>query len=107
MLLHFTDERGIEWQVWEVGVRPLPADHAPAPVPAGASPRWLCFESATERRRLSQYPEQWHALPPAELAALCGVAHTARVTTIGGVVAPDPRRGRPAEPRPERDADRR
>jgi hypothetical protein len=31
---------------------------------------WLCFESASERRRLPEYPENWEQLSDAELCAL-------------------------------------
>jgi hypothetical protein len=81
MALRFVDDRGTEWEVWEVGAyRPL----ADAPLPRRARSQsgfggrgpgsWLCFESATQRRRLERYPEWWHALSPRDLAALCSAA---------------------------------
>jgi hypothetical protein len=97
VLLHFTDARGIEWEVWEVGLRPAPADQpqsaAAENARRGLAPRWLCFESATERRRLAQYPERWHTLPPHDLDALCRAARAAR----GGV--PEVARDQRTEPR--------
>ena len=81
MARRFVDARGTEWEVWEVGVRRTPADVLRPTRPrvrprAGekAEPPGLCFESATQRRRLSRYPERWHAMSPAELAALCAEA---------------------------------
>jgi hypothetical protein len=73
-LLRFTDTKGSEWEVWEVGARPLPDDVAPPrerDLCAGLPERWLCFASASERRRLTTYPPRWHAMSPAELEALC------------------------------------
>lgn len=71
----FTDARGIEWEVWEVRPRPLPADRPGSAVaeshPCGG---WLCFESATYRRHLARYPRNWESLPPHALAALCETA---------------------------------
>ena len=87
-LIRFTDMRGVEWEVWEVGLR-TPADGG-SPATAGAG-RWLCFVSATERRRLARYPRQWHAMPPRELDALCRAARPARTTPVAGahVIARD------------------
>ncbi|AHG88593.1 hypothetical protein J421_1056 [Gemmatirosa kalamazoonensis] len=55
-------------------------------------PRWLCFESATERRRLAQYPERWHVMTPQELDTLCQSARPARPS-------PTDHKAVPAEPR--------
>jgi hypothetical protein len=73
-LLQFRDGDGREWEVWEVGARPPIADQ----VGVKPTPRWLCFASGTEIRRLSTYPPHWHALPPAELALLLRRATPAR-----------------------------
>jgi len=79
-LLQFKDEGGREWEVWEVGARPQLADRPVAPNadPAQATPRWLCFASGTERRRLLTYPPRWQTLSPADLAVLCRRATPAR-----------------------------
>jgi hypothetical protein len=75
VLLRFTDRMGREWEVWEVGVHTLPADvrHREQDL-KGLPERWLCFHSASERRRLTVYPARWHAMSPAELDALCRAA---------------------------------
>ena len=73
-LLHFTDAEGREWEVWEVGARPPLANQ----VAAKPTPRWLCFASGTEVRRLVTYPPHWHTLPPSDLAALLARATPGR-----------------------------
>jgi hypothetical protein len=78
-LLRFTDGNGREWEVFEVGARAPLADRAlPASQSYRGPERWLCFASATERRRLARYPQLWHALTPPELEALCRAAAPAR-----------------------------
>ncbi|MDF1505329.1 hypothetical protein [Roseisolibacter sp. H3M3-2] len=64
----FVDARGIEWEVWEIRPRDVPAD---APAAGAVLTSWLCFESATHRRHLSRYPAHWETLAEASLAALC------------------------------------
>jgi hypothetical protein len=62
----------MEWEVWETGKRRVLAD---APVRRRSSESsWLCFASATQRRRLTRYPPWWHALRPEELDRLCADA---------------------------------
>lgn len=90
MATRFVDERGTEWEVWEVGAR-LPLADAPVPRWSRAGKQreqgWLCFESATQRRRLGRYPRWWEALPSSELAALCSLAslELPEVPVAGGV----------------------
>lgn len=77
MARRFVDARGTEWEVWEVTSRPTLADRAPRPwLPDGAvaESAWLEFESATQSRRLADYPARWHALGERELADLCAAA---------------------------------
>jgi len=75
LLRRFMDSKGREWEVWEVGVRELPADIlARHHEVSGLPERWLCFESATDRRRLVTYPPRWHAMHARELEALCQAA---------------------------------
>jgi hypothetical protein len=71
MLREFTDRNGESWQVWDV----RPSLHADderestkrfATVPVG----WLCFESRSDRRRLSPIPQDWHLLDASALDAL-------------------------------------
>jgi hypothetical protein len=67
----FVDDRGKEWEVWEVRARRLVADARPSPLPRGGREEsWLYFESATQRRHLATYPVWWQALPEHELEAL-------------------------------------
>jgi hypothetical protein len=73
-LLHFRDAEGQEWEVWEVGARLPIADR----VSAKPTPRWLCFASGSEVRRLATYPPHWHTLRPSDLAALLARATPAR-----------------------------
>jgi hypothetical protein len=35
---------------------------------------WICFESASEKRRLAPYPENWETLPDDEFARLLETA---------------------------------
>ena len=88
MPIRFVDARGIEWEVWEVAARVL-AD-APATTFAsgiGGYGSWLCFESATQRRRLARYPARWEAMLPHELEALCLAARALRPVFESGASA--------------------
>jgi hypothetical protein len=71
----FTDAKGVEWEVYDVVVRPGPSLRHPAHSqqlqPAKA---WLVFESARERRRLAPFPIGWDEAPPEELARFLGMA---------------------------------
>jgi hypothetical protein len=81
MLREFTDNSGQHWRVWDV----YPSERGKG----GPSEReivaaelrgrfrsaelaegWLCFESATERRRLAPIPPDWEVVDPAILAQL-------------------------------------
>jgi hypothetical protein len=90
-LLRFTDANGREWEVWEVGVRHVPDDVRvrDRDFCAGLPERWLCFASATERRRLTTYPPRWHAMSPVELEALCRAA-LPRKAPMPAPTTPDP-----------------
>jgi hypothetical protein len=74
------DDRGVEWEVWELASRFNLADAPPVRACAGigGEASWLCFESATQRRRLARYPARWHAMLPHELEALCESARPER-----------------------------
>ena len=88
MPVRFVDARGTEWEVWEVAVRAL-AD-APATRFAsgiGGHSAWLCFESATQRRRLTRYPAWWEAMLPQDLEALCQEARMVRPVIEAGASA--------------------
>jgi len=67
------DEAGVEWTVYAVSPgasewRSL--DGLPENYRSG----WLCFESATEKRRLTPLPLGWEALPLEQLTGLLGNA---------------------------------
>ena len=73
----FTDSSGIEWKVWAV----VPATTVVNPVRLRSDrwkSGWLLFESARENRRLSPIPENWTAIDPSTLEALCRGAMPAR-----------------------------
>jgi hypothetical protein len=71
----FTDAKGVEWEVYDVVVRPGPSARYPAHSqqlqPAKA---WLVFESARERRRLSPFPIAWDEAPQEELERYLAIA---------------------------------
>jgi hypothetical protein len=68
----FSDERGVEWRVWDV----VPGRLTPGMLSQEISSRygqgWLAFESGKdEKRRLpAPYPRDWHRLPLRELLTL-------------------------------------
>jgi hypothetical protein len=76
----------MEWEVWELTSRFDLADAPPVRVCAGLGGEgsWLCFESATQRRRLARYPARWHAMLPHELEALCESARPERPSFAPG-----------------------
>jgi len=94
-LLSFKDSAGINWRVWQVET---PAARAHLMDPNFRS-GWLVFEreDGTERRRLSQVPEDWSSLPPERLAKLC---ETASTVVAGRNTPTGPQ---PAWPRPTSD----
>ena len=60
VLVRFRDNRGAEWEAWEVGT---PADASDEHEITGQYPKyprssWLCFYSSKERRRLAEYQRQ-------------------------------------------------
>ena len=61
----FVDERGVSWDAFAV----LPTTDARGLVrlPEQYQQGWLCFESATEKRRLGPIPEHWQAASNEEL----------------------------------------
>ena len=67
------DDAGIEWMVYEVN----PAAgvwRSIESLPEGYRNGWLCFESPTEKRRLTPLPQGWQDLPIDQLAILLGSA---------------------------------
>lgn len=72
----FSDERGIEWQVWEViptlAQRELRHrdPQARTSVSRELKHGWLAFQSRDERRRVVPIPDGWETLSDAGLVAL-------------------------------------
>lgn len=71
----FTDARGIWWDVFAVypGSRPSPHSHLKGAFEQG----WLCFESKSEKRRLSPIPEDWRTVSDQDLERLAERAEVA------------------------------
>lgn len=67
------DAAGIEWMVYEV--KPITNQWAAlASLPEGYRSGWLCFESATEKRRLTSPPTGWEDFSLEALNNLLGTA---------------------------------
>jgi hypothetical protein len=79
----FVDASGVSWRVWPVTPEALQPKTAAEDYLGEYGEGWLCFESATERRRLARYPEEWERFSEAELCSLLGAASIvpARKTT--------------------------
>ena len=61
------DAAGVSWVVYEVQrTEGLPGPELPEPLRNG----WLCFESQTEKRRLTPTPPGWDVLSATELGRL-------------------------------------
>lgn len=89
----FYDAKGVSWDVWDVSPHDLSRvdydrraasrghDDAPRPLTASVYPElregWLCFQSASEKRRFAPIPPNWHDLPDAVLRVMLEVAATA------------------------------
>ena len=86
----FFDATGLSWDVWDVGPQDLSRvdydrrassrahDDAPRSLTASVYPElregWLCFQSATEKRRFAPIPPDWYDLPDAVLRVMLEVA---------------------------------
>lgn len=92
----FTTEDGIVWVVWDVHPEDLarvaydrrtsmpsadgspPAERMSKRSERSVHPElqrgWLCFQSATEKRRLTPIPTDWHELPDADLRGMLEAA---------------------------------
>lgn len=67
------DDAGVEWMVYEVNPA-AGAWRSIESLPEGYRNGWLCFESPTEKRRLTPLPLGWQELPIEQLAGLLGTA---------------------------------
>ena len=72
----FRDGSGTDWTVFEVR-RNVNEKADWSYLPSGYSDGWLCFESATAKKRLIRYPERWRDFGDAELEKLLGDAQAA------------------------------
>lgn len=90
----FVDAAGATWRVWDVYPQLLDrrassdrrantrrttdrrTDGLAAHVSPGLAEGWLCFERASEKRRLAPIPADWLTVSDAALEALCRSAHT-------------------------------
>ena len=76
----FTAPDGTSWEAWNV----VPGQHADWPsharrhLPESLSDGWLCFESATEKRRLHPIPPGWEEHSEELLWRLCTTAQPVR-----------------------------
>lgn len=61
----FIDERGVSWDAF--AVLPATEPRALARLPEEYQLGWLCFESATEKRRLGPIPDHWQTASDEEL----------------------------------------
>jgi len=82
MLREFTDKKGTRWRAYDV----YPA--GPSAAVGSMDPRervnafpsrehaqgWLCFESTSEKRRLTPIPTEWELCDPRRLEELCDAA---------------------------------
>lgn len=70
-LREFVDKHGTLWNVWDI----TPESMHPVTVRefflGEYQEGWLAFESASERKRLAAWPENWASLSDGELEALC------------------------------------
>ncbi len=70
----FVDDDGVRWKVWPVTPETLHPKTAAEDYLGEYEAGWLCFESASERRRLPEYPEDWERLSEPELRTLLRAA---------------------------------
>jgi hypothetical protein len=70
----FTDANGVSWKVWPVTPESIQPKTAAEDYLGEYGDGWLCFESASERRRLANYPKGWAELSDEALSALLASA---------------------------------
>ena len=63
------DDAGVEWMVYEVNPE-AGARRSIDALPEGYRNGWLCFESPTEKRRLTPLPSGWQDLTTEQLGGL-------------------------------------
>jgi hypothetical protein len=76
----FVAPDGMVWQAWNVD----PTEHADWPaharghLPPALANGWICFESASEKRRLHPVPSGWEESSEVELWGYCSSAEPVR-----------------------------
>jgi hypothetical protein len=70
-----TDARGVRWDVFAVHPETRLSPHSQ--LRGTFSQGWLCYDSGTEKRRLSPIPENWQSLGDVELERLAEQAEVA------------------------------
>jgi hypothetical protein len=83
------DAAGVEWVVFEVNPR-TNQWKAIQSLPEGYRGGWLCFESASEKRRLTPPPSGWEELSLEALSGLLGNAVQVRRPAKPAVQVPPP-----------------
>ena len=76
-----TDELGRSWRIWHV----MPQSAVLIQTSPEMARGWLCFESESEKRRLSQPPEQWATMADEDLLKLMSGAREVRKAGMSGV----------------------
>jgi hypothetical protein len=70
----FVDADGVSWRVWPVTPAAIRPRTAIEDYLGEYGEGWLCFESASERRRLADYPPGWETLSEEALRSLLKAA---------------------------------
>ena len=79
----FRDSSNVNWTVFEVRRQVTSKDDGGGSnLSGGFSDGWLCFECASQKRRLIRYPTKWRELSDSELERLLGQALPAPRTTF-------------------------
>lgn len=92
----FTDENGVKWKAWPVLATSIHPRTAAEDFLGDYGEGWLCFESATERRRLARYPNDWERMKEEDLCKLLKSA--ALVPARKGTPRTPPKPGDAANP---------
>lgn len=81
----FTDSAGVEWLIWHVtpGEHTRGAGRGASALPDELAGGWLCFESASGKRRFYPVPPDWDTLAEDKLELLCRAA-----VAVGPRIAP-------------------
>jgi hypothetical protein len=87
----FVDANGVSWRVWPVTPEALRPRTAVEDYLGEYGEGWLCFESASERRRLAGYPSDWEIRSDEELRVLLTAAAVVPVRKASHLPpSPDP-----------------